>query len=603
LSVRSTFESHGGGSATIRPPSFARPRRRCGAARLAVAGALALVLSAPHSTAAAPGAPGASAPESPLPCANLDGARGVFAAALDTILGPDLAGAQIGLLAVSQARHDTLLAYREGRRLIPGSNAKLFTTGSLLALHGPEARRLAILEARGKVKRSGKRGRPAEIEFHGDLTLHPSGMPDIVPLRSPGSRGLLDSLAFLLRATGLKRFEGMLYVDRTLFAAEPFPPGWGADDLAYGYGAPLGPVLANGNAALVVAHEEGGRIRFALDPPDAPIAIRAANVVVGDSGSVGWLTPRWALGARVIELAGSIPPGGEVKRSVAMSDPDSAAAWLLLAAMRREGIELKKVSLGFLLPAPPGSGPVGPDAWRGVEWGENRAWRTSAAPAPAVGPEAWDSVSTAQAAAVVSLPSPTLLEALAVVNPQSLNIEAEGLLRLASPAGWAKGRREGIAQIYRLAAEAGIDTLDLSFVDGSGLSPQDLVTARAVVRWLERRDAADSADAAGNADSVGGSLRATLALPGQPGTLQNRFAGLPPGAEFRAKTGTLTNVSSLSGYLRTAEGEEIVLTMIVNGARKSVAPVRDAEERLVEFLAGVPRQRGAPFLPFGWKPR
>jgi D-alanyl-D-alanine carboxypeptidase len=129
------------------------------------------------------------------------------------------------------------------------------------------------------------------------------------------------------------------------------------------------------------------------------------------------------------------------------------------------------------------------------------------------------------------------------------------------------------------------------------------VTARAVVRWLERRDAADSADAAGNADSVGGSLRATLALPGQPGTLQNRFAGLPPGAEFRAKTGTLTNVSSLSGYLRTAEGEEIVLTMIVNGARKSVAPVRDAEERLVEFLAGVPRQRGAPFLPFGWKPR
>ena len=527
-------------------------------------------------------------PSSPESGPSLEGARGVFGVALDSILGLELAGAQIGLLAVSEARHDTLLAYREGRRLIPGSNAKLFTTGSLLALHGPAARRVTTLEARGKVKRSEKRGRPLEIELKGDLTLHPSGMPDIVPLRSPGSRGLLDSLAFLLRASGLKRFEGTLYVDRTLFAAEPFPAGWGADDLAYGYGAPLGPVLANGNAALVIAREEGGRVNYALDPPDAPIAVRVTSVTVGDSGSAGWLTPRWAVGSRVIELSGMVPRGGEVKRSVAMSDPDSAAAWLLLAAMRREGIELKKVSLGFLLPGPPGSGPMGPEAWRGVEWGENRAWRGSATAA------GWDSVSAARPAAVISLPSTTLLEALAVVNPQSLNVEAEGLLRLASPAGWAKGRREGIAQIYRLAAEAGIDTLDLSFVDGSGLSPQDLVTPRAVVRWLERCDAADSS---------GGTLRATLARPGEPGTLEKRFIALPPGSEFRAKTGTLTNVSSLSGYLRTAEGEEIVLTMVVNGARKSVTPVHDAEERLVGFLARVPRERGAPFLPFGWRPR
>jgi D-alanyl-D-alanine carboxypeptidase/D-alanyl-D-alanine-endopeptidase (penicillin-binding protein 4) len=225
-----------------------------------------------------------------------------------------------------------------------------------------------------------------------------------------------------------------------------------------------------------------------------------------------------------------------------------------------------------------------------VEWGENRAWQGTASAA------GWDSVSAARAAVVVALPSPSLLEAIAVVNPQSLNVEAEGLLRLASPAGWAKSRREGIAQVYRVAAEAGIDTLDLSFVDGSGLSPQDLVTPRAVVRWLERSEASSGPDGAG-------SLRATLARPGEPGTLERRFMGLPPGSEFRAKTGTLTNVSSLSGYLRTAEGEEIVVAMIVNGARKSVVPVRDAEERLIAFLARVPLQRGAPFLPFGWRPR
>ena len=39
-----------------------------------------------------------------------------------------------------------------------------------------------------------------------------------------------------------------------------------------------------------------------------------------------------------------------------------------------------------------------------------------------------------------------------------------------------------------MLAETGIDTLDISFVDGSGLSPLNLATARAFVRWLEFLD-------------------------------------------------------------------------------------------------------------------
>ncbi|HEU4725912.1 MAG TPA: D-alanyl-D-alanine carboxypeptidase [Candidatus Eisenbacteria bacterium] len=518
-----------------------------------------------------------------------EGARGYFASDLDSILGPDLRAAQIGLLAVSVDRGDTLVAYRDGRRLIPGSNTKLFPTGALLALHGAGAARTTTIEARGKVKRAGKKGEPPSYELRGDLTLHPCGMPDAVPLLRPGSRGLLDSLAVLLRASGLKRFEGTLYVDRTLFAAEGFPAGWAQDDLGYSYGAPLGPVLANGNAALVIATEEKGALRVQLDPPETPLTIRVGSIAIGDSGAVGWLTPRWGTGSRVLELSGMVPRGGAVKRSVAMSDPDSAAALLLLAAMRREGIELKKVSLGFLLPGRDGSGPMGPDAWRGVEPDGDRAWSGEATVA------GWDSVSAGRAATVAALRSLPVGEAIGAVNARSLNIEAEGLLRLASPAGWAKSRREGIAQIYRMAAEFGIDTLDLSLVDGSGLSPQNLATPRAIVRWLASLDAAEA---------TRGVLRGGLAVAGAPGsTLERRFVTLPAGADLRAKTGTLTNVSSLSGYLRTVEGEEIVFAMIVNAARRSVSAARDAEERLVSFLARVPKRRGPPFLPPRMAPR
>jgi D-alanyl-D-alanine carboxypeptidase/D-alanyl-D-alanine-endopeptidase (penicillin-binding protein 4) len=195
---------------------------------------------------------------------------------------------------------------------------------------------------------------------------------------------------------------------------------------------------------------------------------------------------------------------------------------------------------------------------------------------------------------VLALPSPAVGEAIGVVNAQSLNVEAEGILRLDSPTPTGKTRREGIAEIYRIAARAGVDTLDLSIVDGSGLSPQNLVTARALVRWLGWFEASET---------TRGVLRGGMAAPGSPGTLERRFLDLPLGADLRAKTGTLTNVSSIAGYLRTVEGEELIFAMIVNGTRRSVSAAREAEDRLVRFLARVPRHRGAPFLPPSWVPR
>ncbi|HEX9710457.1 MAG TPA: D-alanyl-D-alanine carboxypeptidase, partial [Candidatus Thermoplasmatota archaeon] len=158
----------------------------------------------------------------------------------------------------------------------------------------------------------------------------------------------------------------------------------------------------------------------------------------------------------------------------------------------------------------------------------------------------------------------------------------------------ARTRHEGIQEIMKLADATGIDTFDLSLVDGSGLSPFDLASPRAVVRWLEALEA----------DSLTrGALRAALPSPGKPGTLEHRFGAFPPGASLRAKTGSLTNVTALSGYATTLEGETLVFSMLTNGARRTVSSMRDAEERLVAFLARVPRQRRAGVDPPGVPPR
>jgi D-alanyl-D-alanine carboxypeptidase/D-alanyl-D-alanine-endopeptidase (penicillin-binding protein 4) len=163
-----------------------------------------------------------------------------------------------------------------------------------------------------------------------------------------------------------------------------------------------------------------------------------------------------------------------------------------------------------------------------------------------------------------------------VVHALSLNAEAEGLLRLLDPAPREKRRGAGLVEARRAAAAVGIDTLDLSLVDGSGLSPQNLATPRSLVAWL----AAMARD-----PLLADPFREGLASPGQGGTMRRRFAGLTAGAGLHAKTGTLTNVSSLSGYVTAVSGERIAFAVMTNGNRGSTASAKQLEEQVVGILA------------------
>ncbi|HSQ60111.1 MAG TPA: D-alanyl-D-alanine carboxypeptidase [Acidobacteriota bacterium] len=565
-------DSSRGGPATARPVSF-RSRAPVGPAAC-LATLLLVALLAPARATGAPGSAGAAL-------------GGSGADSLAVLLAGPLRGAQVGLLAISQDSGDTLLAYRAGDRFIPGSNQKLYTLGAFLLDRGATARSATRVAARGKVKRSKGPGGTDEVAFRGDLVLQPCAMPDIVPLLAPGRRGLLDSLAAILRASGLRRFEGTLWIDRALFADEAPPPGWAHDDFGYSFGAPINPILANGNSVLVTAREEGGRVRLTLDPGGSPLDARDAGIAIGSPEAAGWLIPRWVFGTRTLELTGLVPRGGSVRRGVAVSDPDSAAAAWFLAALRREGVEVKKAHVAFL---PADRGGDGRAANRGSRPPPFATFAFGDPPSVA----GWSAVGEESARVVAALPSPTVTEEVAVVSQQSLNMEAEALLRLLDPARAGKGRREALRELTRRVAEAGIDTNDVAFVDGSGLSPQNLTTPRALVRWLSHLDSDPRSE---------GVFRPGLPEPGKPGTLERRFGGLPPGASLRAKTGSLTNVASLSGYLTTGAGERIVFAFLVNGARRSLASARDAEDRLVSLLARAPRERRGAVLPPARVPR
>ena len=512
--------------------------------RRLVAIALALALSAP-ATVRAQAAP-----------------RGVLADSVAAIAGSLLHRADVGILAVSLDRGDTLVACGESRRLIPGSNAKLFTNGAFLVRFGTEYRRATTMDARGKtsLKDSGRR-----VRLDGDLVLRGSGMPDVAQILSPGSRGLLDSLAYLLREGGLERFEGTLWVDGSLFATEPYAPGWAMEDYVYAYGAPVNAILANGNAATVIATStgKGDEVTLALDPPEAPLRVRGrVDVVASGAGRLDVGRP---FGSRVVDVWGTVPRGGTTKKQVAVPDPDSTAGLYLVGAMRRAGIEVKGGVR--VLPPPGGSDPKDIAILR----------RDVDKPVPPGKDDAppWSHVQKDRTWPVCALLSPPAAQMVGAVNELSLNGETEALLRNLVD-GPGKQRLPALSRLYEIVARSGVDTLDLSLVDGSGLSPMDLVTPRAVVTWLTWLD---------RDPQVGPAFREGLATPGSIGTLRNRFGGGDGSIAIRGKTGTLTNVSALSGYLTAESGERIVFASITNGNRGSVAAARDFEDRFVRLLS------------------
>lgn len=464
---------------------------------------------------------------------------------------------QIGALAVSLATGDTLLALNEDRRLIPGSNTKIFTTSAFLRRTGPDSVFTTRIEARGKAERDGR-----QVRFEGDLILRPAGIPDVAQILSPGSRGLLDSLAFLLRAGGLERVRGTVWIDGTLFADEPLAPGVVIEDIAAGYGALPAPVFANGNAATLIATGGPRRVTIEIDPPETPLVL-VPRVALADIGTMPWLDVERAPGSQRLRITGSIPKGSVVKKQVAVPEPDSVAGLWLVGAMRRAGIRVD-ATVRVVPHADFEAAGTLPEAVRRV--------LAPAAPADT----GWGAVRKDRTATVLAFRSPPAAVMVGVVHALSLNAEAEGLLRLLDPAPREKRRTAGLVEVRRAAAEAGVDTLDLSLVDGSGLSTQNLATARSLVAWLS----AHARDPV-----LAEPFRTGLAAPGENGTLKRRFMGLDPRADLRAKTGTLTNVSSLSGYVQDATGGRIAFAVITNGNRASATAAKQMEERLVGMLA------------------
>ncbi|HXG58447.1 MAG TPA: D-alanyl-D-alanine carboxypeptidase [Thermoanaerobaculia bacterium] len=179
---------------------------------------------------------------------------------------------------------------------------------------------------------------------------------------------------------------------------------------------------------------------------------------------------------------------------------------------------------------------------------------------------------------VATVLSPTTYDLLATILKNSHNLYTEMLYK--EIGGGTYAGAEALERAL-LVSEAGIGPEEFSFADASGLSPDDLVTPRAIVKLLRWMDAPERR-------AIWWSL---LAAPGADGTLGRRLPGLGP--RLRAKTGLVSGVRSLSGIVVTPEGKRRYFAIVVNH-HTGPSPVETIDAMVREVAGDGPTSSRTP---------
>lgn len=178
---------------------------------------------------------------------------------------------------------------------------------------------------------------------------------------------------------------------------------------------------------------------------------------------------------------------------------------------------------------------------------------------------------------ILSVESLPVKDLVAEVLRYSDNTTAELLVKeMGRTAAGEGSTAAGVAAMQSWAAENGIALEGSVILDGSGLSYENLVTCDQLAAVLR-------------GDGPSGTIAAGLAVPGQPGTLQERFEGSELANRLRAKTGTLNTVTALSGWVSTIPGHEFDFEILQNtGERRVQAEDLALQQLILETLLNHP---------------
>lgn len=439
-----------------------------------------------------------------------------------------------GIKAVDVATGRTLAAVNPGRLFRPASNAKLFTTAYALTSLGPRYALATTVLGSATPDREGRIA--GDLIFVGGADPSLSGQPALRKIDQPGDPlQAVEELAAQVAAAGVRQVEGDVVGDDTLLPWEPYPDGWTLDDSTWDYGAPVSALMV-GNGAVklrIVCSTNNGPPSLTLIPPVEYFAIDQ-SVRCGSNNRPDLTLDR---SRQLLRVRGEMPAAG-AEFALAVDDAARYSAYALREALLRRGIAVRGGAVA----------------------------RHRTVSEPYVAP---------QGVELARRTSPPLVELLRILNKVSQNQYAEILLRETARVRGGPGTlKDALERRRAYLASIGIPESGAKLADGSGLARQNLITPNAMITLLLAMHASTHRD----------EWLSLLPVGSVDGTLEDRFRNDPAGRRIRAKTGTLSAVTALSGYVDRRRGGRTAFTIIVNNYDVSTSEIRALVDRVALLL-------------------
>ena len=459
--------------------------------------------------------------------------------AVDSVVNaPEFSNGHWGVLVITTSG-DTLYSRNAGKLFIPASNQKLLTSSVALTQLGPDYRYRTSFIPRGPV---------VDGVLDGDLLVIGRGDPSVSDHMRHDAMLPLREVAESLSARGIKRVRGQLVPDGNAFPDPVLGFGWSWDDLEEGYSAATDELSFNDGVTNVIVRagrSVGDSASIETRPTRTWPTLRGSVTTVAPVPPSTDSAPRDLRPLIVVRkdtltgdviVTGTIALGDSSVETVTHRDPDAAYIAALGEALRERGIV---VSGELVADRPPLGDPI-----------------------------------------TVML-SPPLREILPALLKESQNQIAEMLFKTVGLERGAAGTASAARRVVEAQLKAWGARDDGYIVrDGSGLSRFDYVSPETIVHVLD----------AMRRGPYFPTFYQALPIAGVDGTVRMRMRGTLAENNVHAKTGFVAQVRSLSGYVRSLDGDTLMFSILANNWSVPPRNVLRAIDSIVVRLASYRRR-------------
>jgi D-alanyl-D-alanine carboxypeptidase/D-alanyl-D-alanine-endopeptidase (penicillin-binding protein 4) len=446
---------------------------------------------------------------------------------------PSLKHGSISLCVMDVQSGKVVAAIEPDRSLRPASNLKVVSTGTALALLGPEYRFRTSLSYRGRIGKNGT--------LEGDLLLYGNGDPTLGSTEMEGATDpeeLLRQLRLAVQRAGIRRVEGSVIADASAMGSQAYCRSWPWEDLGNYYAAGIWSINWHENLYYLDFQQTSqGREPSITGTRPRIAGLQFANELNSgppNSGDQAYIYGGPYQSLRYVR--GSIPAGsGRFTIKGSMPNPPLFLAQELKRTLTEVAIGSGSAEVSFSPTSPQGQ------------------------------------------KTVYNHYSPTLAEITERCNHESVNLYSEAALRAVG----LKQKQDGsllasLKAVQEYWESRGLNWAGVYLEDGSGLSTSNAVPARFLAAFMRKM-------AVGPTD-VATAFRQSLPVAGRSGSMKYSLRNTRAEGRLKAKTGTLRRVRSFTGYATARNGQELAFAVIVNDFSGSGGQMRQLLEQFLLAL-------------------